>query len=135
MTTQSKETVFGRRPRVRAAQTGGGYGLFATEAVAAGEWIVRIEGEVRSRPSRFSIQIGQDRHIDVSEGSSLEEMLANHCWWFVNHCCEPNATIRDREIVAVRAIGAGEEVTFSYVSTELELAETFVCRCGTMKRS
>jgi len=62
---------------------------------------------------------------------------------YINHSCDPNCTINDRaEVVAIRPIKAGEEITFDYVTlSEEEWGNgsgfhfwdprwTFECQCG-----
>jgi hypothetical protein len=64
---------------------------------------------------------------------------------WINHGCEPNCRVRDRaddptrfDVVTLRAVGAGEELTFAYnrVDRVGELFSfwhpswTFECRCG-----
>lgn len=48
----------------------------------------------------------------------------------MNHSCEPNSLIRDREVIAKRNIQPWEAVTFDYNTTEWEMAEPFSCGCG-----
>lgn len=62
---------------------------------------------------------------------------------YINHSCDPNCVIKgDSDVVAIRPIQAGEEITVDYVSVsqyEFELAPheffwdsrwTFDCQCG-----
>ena len=48
--------------------------LVAFQAIAAGTMIFRIEGRETRRPTRFSIQIAEDRHVD----SAIEELMRRY---------------------------------------------------------
>jgi len=104
--------------------------LVAARARAAGTCLFEIEG-VRSRQrSHFSVQVYDDVHIEVDERVTADEILARHYWRFLNHGCEPNVALRGVEVLALRDIAAGEEITFDYETTEFEMAVPFKCRCG-----
>jgi SET domain-containing protein len=78
-----------------------------------------------ARPTRFSIQVGRDVHLDpISDRESP--------WGCLNHGCDPNVAIdvERRAIIARRGIVAGDQLRFDYNTTEWELAEPFVCNCG-----
>ncbi len=74
----------------------------------------------RDAPSRHTVQIDPDRHVEVGVLATL------------NHSCDPNLRLdTDRMlVVAERDIAPGEELTYFYPSTEWEMAEPFACRCG-----
>jgi hypothetical protein len=70
---------------------------------------------------------------------TIPETLAR----FINHSCEPNCEVRpDRQVVTVRAVAAGEELTHDYEWADAEAVArypahyfwdprwSFVCRCG-----
>ncbi len=77
--------------------------------------------EILTRPNRFTLQIGEHKHI-ILNPAFLE---------FVNHSCEPNAFFNTRtfEFECLKPIAKGEEFTFFYPSTEWELDEPFYCHC------
>ncbi len=104
-----------------------GRGLFAGELIPAGTEILRFSGpvlslnEVRARGAAAAnaLQIGIDRYLYLDEPGR-----------FVNHSCEPNAAVvNDTTLVAIREIGAGEEIRFDY-STTVSDGWTMPCRCG-----
>ena len=112
-----------------------GKGLFATADIAKGE-IVMIKGghivgrdflerEVTPQLGPVEIQIGDDLFIapvtaDEREGSML----------YSNHSCAPNLGLRGNIIfVALRDIGAGEELTHDWCMTDDASYET-ECTCG-----
>ena len=105
---------------------GAGYArLHALRSIAPGEVVFPLEGRPVNQPTRFTIQVGAYAHLDpISEQASP--------WGYLNHGCDPNVAIdvRRRAIVARRPIAAGDELRFDYNTTEWELAEPFVCNCG-----
>lgn len=111
-------------------QVDGQYRLVATTNFEAGDSILHLKGEIVDRPSRFSVQIGPDRHIEVPAEVKIAQPIDRYRWRFLNHSCEPNAAFEDLELVAVRAIEATEQITFDYNTTEYDLASPFECHCG-----
>jgi hypothetical protein len=107
--------------------------LFAVARFAPGAPVIPVSGELTAHPSRYSVQIGRRRHIDIPGSAALSpaRLRALYPWRFLNHSCEPNTVLRGREFVALRPIEPGEEVTFDYNTTEYEMAEPFTCECGT----
>jgi hypothetical protein len=126
-----------------------GFGLYAASASGDDSGVVILAGEVVYRvvarshaiangkaASRGSLQMGSDVHVN-SEGWT---------WAFLNHSCAPNVrllsvtTARDSDdgaatevdftLVALKNIGADEELTFNYLSTEEAMAAPFACACG-----
>ncbi len=94
-------------------------GSFATSDIPEGHFIRHMSGEMlnfaeinrRILRGQLSpddpLQIDTDLYIDLDAQS-----LA------INHSCSPNAGIRGQnELVAIRDIRAGEEVTFDYSTT------------------
>lgn len=51
-------------------------------------------------------------------------------WRPQNHACTPNTAFRGLDVVALRDIARGEELTLDYGSAMNELSEPFDCRCG-----
>jgi len=118
---------------VGVVRTAGEYRLVATRPILAGERLFRIEGELTHQPSRYSVQIGYNLHIDLRSGHTVEEIFDRYFWRFMNHSCEANALIREGDVVAERDIRPWEAVTFNYNTTEWEMAEPFICGCGSKR--
>jgi NAD(P)-dependent dehydrogenase (short-subunit alcohol dehydrogenase family) len=112
-------------------------GAFTTEPVAAGATITRWASplvhasSLSADQARFTLVVFDDR---VMPPMNDENDL-------LNHSCEPNAALRvalvDRatpsaviDVVALRALAAGEEVTFDYGAAIVDEAWSFTCRCG-----
>ena len=108
----------------------GQFALLAAAAVAPAKRILTLDGEVHPTPTRESVQIGFQHHIDAPASATLEERMDRFPYLFLNHSCEPNARIVGRDLVALQAIAPGEEVTFDYETNEYDLASPFPCACG-----
>ena len=115
--------------RLSVAWADGEYHVLAVRAFAPSELLLVIEGERREQPSRHSIQVGWGLNIDAGVGNDMETLLDLYPWRFLNHSCECNTKVRARDLVAIRHIRAGEEVTFNYNTTEYDMASPFTCRC------
>ncbi|KAG3153277.1 hypothetical protein PI124_g143 [Phytophthora idaei] len=82
-------------------------------------------GTIYPKPTRFTVQITPDKHMDFTGG--LE---------FVNHSCNPNTRIDMVEneakvsFIAIKPIKEGEHLTFDYSTSEWDMDEKFDCRCG-----
>jgi SET domain-containing protein len=100
-----------------------GKGLFAEKEFKKGEAIIKIKGKVIDHPTRTSIQIDTDKHLEWEEIPQIG---------FLNHSCSPNCYIDTKtlKLVALRDIAQGEEITFNYNSTEWEMSFPFMCLCG-----
>ena len=100
-----------------------GLGVFARRAFAANAAFCAMEfGPVRSQPWRHSIQIAFDQHAEP-----LPTFLR-----YLNHSCDPSLFIdvRARQVITLRPIAVGEELTFFYPSTEWRMQSPFPCACG-----
>lgn len=107
--------------------------LVATQSFSAGATLLRLEGRDIAAPTRYSIQVGAAMHLDPFDLFDDAARVQWRGWMFLNHHCEPNAELRDRTLVALRTIDAGEGVTFDYNTTEWDMAEPFACHCGSAR--
>lgn len=99
-------------------------GLFASQNYQVGELVCAIEGELIEQPSRTSLQIGINKHIDVKEPIM-----------YINHRCNGNIGLKNDTFVAISRIVEGDEITFNYNESEEVLAEPFHCRdCGQLMK-
>ncbi|NJL25190.1 MAG: SET domain-containing protein [Calothrix sp. SM1_5_4] len=105
-----------------------GRGVFALKKIRRGETIASFDGDIFDDDFaewtedllNHAIQIGKALWRD-SEGIAR----------LVNHSCEPNCGIKRRvDIVAMRDIEAGEQITFDYEMTEKSDWWRMRCRCG-----
>lgn len=79
-------------------------------------------GEVFTTPNYLTVQRAENEHITL-----VPEFLQ-----YTNHSCSPNIFFDtdNMEIVAIKDIAANDELSFFYPSTELEMAQPFICFCG-----
>lgn len=111
-----------------------GRGLFAKEAIAAGEIVVVKGGYVLTKAQRDEIsrelgpaevQITEDLHIGPTTADEREGGMMH-----LNHSCAPNLGLQGQIVfVALRDIAVDEELTFDYAMTDDEPYE-MECRCG-----
>ena len=120
---------------VGVLRSNGAYRLIAVQKIAAGTHLFRIEGEKTHRPTRYSVQIDEELHIDLGSGYSEEEIFDRYYWRFTDHSCEPNTLIHSQEVIASQDIEPWADVTFNYNTTEYDMAEPFECKCGSLQCS
>ena len=119
--------------RAAVARIHGNYHVIATEDLRPGDLVLRIEGDLTRHPTRYTVQVDDDLHVEVPAEVGLELLLDRYYWRFLNHSCDPSTVIRGREVIARRRIRAWDEITFDYASTEFDMAEPFACRCGSIR--
>jgi len=115
------------------AHENGEHRLVAVQPIAEGKTIFRLEGEITAKPTRYSVQIGKTLHLDSGSAHAMDDVFDRYYWRFMNHACDPSAVIRGGEVIARRDIAPWEDVTFNYNTTEYDMAEPFVCRCGSVQ--
>jgi len=101
----------------------------AARAFEAGEVVLYLEGALVARPTRYTIQLGADVHLEMPLGTAWKNLLHRYPWRYLNHGCRPNTRIVGRNLAALCDIPVGTELRFDYEANELELAEPFTCRC------
>jgi len=70
--------------------------------------------------------------MGAPEAGNAEDLSGRYPWRFLNHSCDPNAAVRERQLIAVRPIHPGEDLTFNYNTTEYDMASPFACHCGSL---
>jgi len=121
-------------PRFEVRESPGiGWGLFAREPIAEGDFILEYTGkkiptkEANSSKGRYLFELDTKWTID-GEGQD------NHARW-INHACVPNAEAEVQKgkilIHALRDIFQGEEITIDYGQEYFdEFIKPHGCRCG-----
>ena len=112
-----------------------GRGLFAREAISAGE-IVAVKGGAIMDAASFALVRDQvsPAEIQIEDGlyiapQSAEEVEANILC--LNHSCNPNVGVRGQiTFVAMRDIPAEAELTIDYAMIDGDPAERMACSCG-----
>jgi hypothetical protein len=79
-------------------------------------------GEIFDTPNYLTVQVGVDKHITLQP-----EFLQ-----YSNHSCNPNIFFdtTSMQVIALKDIEPNEELCFFYPSTELNMAQPFLCYCG-----
>jgi SET domain-containing protein len=116
-----------------------GRGLFAVEAIAAGEVVAVKGGHIVDTETMFAQrELLQNSEIQVAEGlhlMALSDEEYEPVMLFINHSCEPNVGFRGNTVlVAMRDVAAGDELTTDYALFDGTVwAEPMSCRCGTAR--
>lgn len=110
-------------------------GVFATKEIQRGTEVIAFAGPARriwEIPERFwehCFQVDYDTYVLPKAGSF---------GWYINHSCNPNCLVRgERELVSLRSIRKGEELTFDY-STNVGWGGFVMeceCRSGNCRRT
>ncbi len=117
---------------VRAMPDKGGFGVYAIEAVTAGE-IVSVWGGYVVTAGQLSLlpHEVQQHSVQIEEGLYSATIGGAETADFINHSCEPNLGLRGQiTLVALRDVEVGEEVCFDYAMTDCTPYDEFECRCG-----
>jgi hypothetical protein len=103
------------------AAQGAGAGLkpVASRCIAAGELVFQEGGEYMGSPGVHTIQIGVDRHLYMPG----EARYTAHSFTPTCFCRIVEPSSHPIDIVALRRIDAGEEISFDYTTMEWELAD------------
>lgn len=112
-----------------------GRGLFAVDAIAAGE-VVAVKGghivdtgTMQSLPEKLQnseIQVAEGLHLVALTDEEYEPVML-----FINHSCEPNVGFAGNTVLAaMRDVSAGEELTTDYALFDT-VETTMQCSCGT----
>ena len=123
-----REIGVGDTVEIRQLEGFGEYnrGLFSRRRIAAGE-VVMVGRRTAVVPCRavYSVQVSlrPEMHIELDAVTQL-----------ANHSCDPNTAPRSNELgsytwIALRPIGAGEEITWDYECTEYEIMSNALCKC------
>lgn len=100
--------------------------FFARKTYQPGEVITSFSpAAILDEPTYLTVQVDVSKHI----------MLSPEHLQYINHSCDPSVffdTYR-MELVALKPISEGDEMTFFYPSTEWSMAQPFICNCGTSK--
>ncbi len=79
-------------------------------------------GDTFTEPNYLTVQKGTNEHI------TLRPLFLQ----YINHSCNPNVFFDTTamELIALKDIEPNEEFSFFYPSTELDMAQPFLCYCG-----
>lgn len=128
-----------RKPYAMRGNSISGYGIFATRDISAGEVVFRGEGRAH--------RIVTARHVQTTWGANDQLVFRRYgyplsdelfalwdddatAWAPQNHSCNPNTAFVGLDVIALRAITRGDELTLDYVAFMNEASEPFACNCG-----
>ena len=112
---------------IEVVDDGGHRSLCSRRSFETGESILEVRGDVITEASKYSIQVSSDMHIEPSALPTNLEFFDDYLWPFLNHGFEPNAMMQGRQLIAIRDIAEGEEITFDYNTNEWDMATPFEC--------
>lgn len=98
-------------------------GFFAQLSYHPGDVVAEFSaGKMLSEPTYLTVQVGIDQHI----------MLQPEHLQYINHSCDPNVFFDtySMQVIALKPINIGDEMTFFYPSTEWDMSQPFKCFCG-----
>ena len=79
--------------------------------------IYNLTGDILKYPSKTSIQINDNQHIEDELGK------------FINHSCNPTVKISGTKIISVKTINYNDSITFNYNTNETVVSHPFRCNC------
>ncbi len=112
---------------------GAGFGSFATSTIVRGTVVATFGGTGCDRATFDAAdEDRRSRSIQIDDDLFLLGPPSREPGDCVNHSCNPNSGPRNGvQIVAMRDIAIGEEITFDYGTTDGSDYDSFECVCGT----
>ena len=106
-----------------------GRGVFATQNIERGQRILTLHGkEIHCVVKDQETSLAYPNWVGLRKSTWLEVEAPAI---YLNHSCNPNAGIRgSRQLIALKKIKVGEEVTFDYSTTEDDRLWHMKCTCG-----
>jgi len=97
-----------------------GNGALALKPIKKGELICRMRGEeISISELKKRHEIGRERLCDPLQVRESRFLDLFEPYVYINHSCESNAAIvKFNELIAIKDIGIGEEITYDYSLTE-----------------
>ena len=116
-------------PKAKVKKSKTGLGVFAMSKINKGEIIASVDGKILGWNAKWTNY--QRGH--AIQFARKKWRLSNGFAVKLNHSCEPNCGIKNLfDIVAMRDIKKGEELTWDYEMTEAsENKWSMKCKCGT----
>jgi hypothetical protein len=104
-----------------------GFGIFAARGIRGGELVAAGEGRTHKLVTAGAMPPDA---IPLAPRIGLLPARDPRDWPSPNHSCEPNMVYRGLDLVALRDIPAGEELTLDYGLIYDDAMPPFACRCG-----
>lgn len=116
-----------------------GYGIYASKGLKPGEIVFFGEEKphrlvtkkfVEENWSKYELQSFRKYAWPVSNEVYILWDEAPAEWAPQNHSCNPNTTYSGLNVVAIKPIQTGEELTLDYTTFLNDEMESFICNCG-----
>ncbi len=116
-----------------------GYGIVATRTLEPGDVVFHGEGQShRIITRRYAEANWHEEELSLLRryGYPLSDQILAYWaadpseWAPQNHSCDANTAFRGLDVVALRRIAVGEELTLDYAAFLDATSEPFQCRCG-----
>ena len=101
--------------------------LRAKKGFSAGDVILEVRGDIVDIPSRYSIQVDTEVHVEPAVVPDGLDGYDDYLWPFLNHGFEPNSMMDGKKLLAISDIALGDEITFNYNGNEWDMATPFTC--------
>ena len=128
-----------KKPFIMKGNSIAGYGIYANRDINKGEVIFKGEGrsqriitkrfvennwneDEKLHFRRYAYPVSEELFILWDDDPSE--------WAPQNHCCNPNTAFDGLNVLALKNISAGEELTLDYAHFLDENMEPFQCQCG-----
>ncbi len=121
-------------PYIAARDTSlSGHGAFAVRDIPEGTIVHSLTGRPIHRTQLDTIDLDEVGVLQIDD--DLFMVAQGNADDYINHSCEPNLAFTEdgRHFIALRAIQAGEEVTFDYATAEDDPEWNIQCLCGSEK--
>ena len=125
----------GKSKPYRVGRSATGLGLFATVEIAKGAFIIEYMGRRISTAQAARLEARGARYLYEIDGRwTVDGSSRRNIARYANHSCRPNAesdVVRGKVILrAIKAIDAGDEITYDYGKEYFELfLRQAGCRC------
>ncbi len=128
-----------QRRYVRRADGIAGFGIYATIDIARGDVVFRGEGRAARLATRSHVleswpaeEVEVFRRYAMVVGNGVYMLWDEDPreWAPQNHSCNPNTSFCGLNLIALRDIQGGEELTIDYAAFGNPEAAAFECRCG-----
>lgn len=121
---------------VKKGRPGTGLGLFATEDIKKGDFILEYTG--KKIPTKVADELTGRYLFEIDEEWTIDGSPKSNTARYINHSCDPNTEAETHDghilISAVKPIPAGEELTIDYGE---EYYDEFIrpngCKCAAAK--
>lgn len=111
----------------------GGHGVLASKSISAGEIIAGWGGVLLSTKDLTNLTPAQMRNLLKIDDDLYDYSLNKYPQDMINHSCNPNSGFNENcQLIAIKQILPGQEVTFDYAMSDSDDFDEFHCCCGEM---